>query len=365
MGWRKGTGAEGARLRRLRPMRAWMPMLVLLLASCGAPTAEAPDAAPPVATFSIVGFDPATGDVGVAVQSKVFGVGSIVPYARADVGAVATQAFADPAFGPEGLRLMDEGLAASLAVERLLAGDAGRARRQLGMVDARGRPAAYTGTGCKAWAGHVVGAHHACQGNLLAGEAVVQAMSKTFTSMQGPLAERLVAALRAGQAAGGDKRGRQSAALLVARRFGGYRGKNDRYIDIRVEDHPTPIEELARLLGKRRGFLPEPPVPLRLEPMIREPRVGTSLHPSARETWLRWKGLHAHRDWKGIRALCMADWSLHGKGDDSIEAVEKAEANPKAAQVRARRGVYLGTAFDGAYAKLYFAVHRAKQRSWC
>ena len=191
-------------------------MLVLLLASCGAPTAEAPDAAPPVATFSIVAFDPATGDVGVAVQSKVFGVGSIVPYARADVGAVATQAFADPAFGPEGLRLMDEGLAASLAVERLLEGDAGRARRQLGMVDARGRPAAYTGTGCHAWAGHVLGAHHCCQGNLLAGEDVVQAMSQTFTSTKGPLAERLVAALRAGQRAGGDKRGRQSAALLVA-----------------------------------------------------------------------------------------------------------------------------------------------------
>ncbi len=343
-------------------MRIGLFVSVLLLAACGGPHDTVPREAPPVATFSIVGFDPATGDVGVAVQSKVFGVGAIVPYARADVGAVATQAFADPAFGPQGLRLMDEGLAASLAVERLIEGDPGRARRQLGMVDARGRPAAYTGTGCKAWAGHVVGAHHACQGNLLAGEDVVKAMSEAFTATKGPLAERLVAALRGGQAAGGDKRGRQSAALLVARRFGGYGGKNDRYIDIRVEDHPTPIEELARLLVKRRGFLPEPPVPKRMKPMIREPRVGTSLHPSARETWLRWKGLHAHRDWQGIHALCVTGWRLESAtGDDDVDAVQRAERKPDTSQALARRGVYLGTDFEGTHAKLYFAVRGAKQ----
>ena len=348
------------RLRRLRAMRSWAIGFALLLAGCGGPPPAGPAQDPPVATFSIVAFDPATGDLGVAVQSKVFGVGSIVPYARADVGALATQAFAEPRYGPEGLRLMDEGLAAPLVLERMVEADPGRRRRQLGVVDARGRAAAWSGPDCHGWAGHVVGEGFCCQGNLLAGEGVVRAMAAAYEQSQAEFPERLVAALAAGQAAGGDKRGRQSAALVVVRRFGGYASANDRYIDIRVEDHPKPIEELARLLVKRRAFLPEPAVPLRVEAMIREPRVGTSLHPSARETWLRWKALHAHRDWQGIRALCTEGWSLHGKGDDSLEAIRKAEEDPGSSQAVARRGVYLGTRVEGAHARLYFAVPRAK-----
>lgn len=342
-------------------MRPWSLLLCALAAACGGPAAPAPTQDPPVATFSIVAFDPATGDLGVAVQSKVFGVGSIVPYVQADVGAVATQAWAEPAYGPEGLRRMDDGLAAPRVVERLIEADAGRARRQLGVVDARGRAAAFTGKGCSAWAGHVVGTHFCCQGNILAGEAVVQRMAAAFEGTRGALAERLVAALRAGQAAGGDTRGRQSAALMVARRFGGYRGKNDRYIDIRVEDHPEPIEELARLLGKRRGFLPEPPVPLRVAGLVREPRVGTSIRPSARETWLRWKGLHAHRDWAGIHALCAPNWTLHGKGEGTRAELEQAERSTTTPQAKARRGVYLGTAFEGERATLHFAVRGEAQ----
>ena len=342
-------------------MRTWSLLLCVFAVACGSPVAAPPVGEPPVATFSIVAFDPATGDLGVAVQSKVFGVGSIVPYVQADVGAVATQAFAEPTYGPEGLRLMDEGLAAPLVVERLVEADRGRDRRQVGVVDARGRAAAFTGARCHTWAGHVIGEHYCCQGNILAGKTVVTAMAAAFERAKGPLAERLVAALAAGQEAGGDKRGRQSAALMVARRFGGYRGKDDRYIDIRVEDHPRPIEELARLLVKRRGFLPEPPVPKRVAGLIREPRVGTQLRPSARETWLRWKGLHAHRDWQGIRALCAPNWTLEGKGDGTLADLEKAERSPTTPQAKARRGVYLGTAFEGDRAKLHFAVRGEAQ----
>ncbi|MDF1700616.1 MAG: DUF1028 domain-containing protein, partial [Planctomycetota bacterium] len=182
-------------------MRLWILLPCLFLVCCGRAAPAPPRVDPPVATFSIVAFDPATGDLGVAVQSKVFGVGSIVPYVRADVGAVATQAFAEPAFGPDGLALLDDGTPAPFALEALLRRDPGRDRRQLGVVDGRGRAEAFTGKACHPWAGHVVGEHYCCQGNLLAGPGVVKAMAAAFEQTQGPLAERMLAALRAGQAA--------------------------------------------------------------------------------------------------------------------------------------------------------------------
>lgn len=201
-----------------------------------------------ITTFSIVAYDPGNGDLGVAVQSKFLAVGAVVPWARAGVGAIATQSYANTRYGPEGLRLLAEGLSAEETLARLLADDEDRELRQVGIVDAQGRAAAFTGDECLAWAGHQVGPNYACQGNILIGEATVQAMASTFEGSSGPLADRLLAALAAGQAAGGDRRGQQSAALLVVRERGGYGGFNDRYLDLRVDDHPHPIAELQRLL---------------------------------------------------------------------------------------------------------------------
>lgn len=200
-------------------------------------------------TFSIVAFDPRNGDLGVAVQSKFLAVGAVVPWAQARVGAIATQSWANTTYGPRGLELLRRGLSAQEVVEALIAEDEGRDLRQVGIVDARGNAAAFTGKDCFEWAGHVVGENYACQGNILAGPRVVEAMAEAFEKAQGELAHRLVAALEAGQAAGGDRRGQQSAALLVVREKGGYGGFNDRYVDLRVDDHPEPIKELKRLLG--------------------------------------------------------------------------------------------------------------------
>jgi len=200
-----------------------------------------------VATFSIAAFDPETDSLGVAVQSKFLAVGAVVPWARAGVGAVATQAMANFNYGPRGLQLMAEGRTAEETVEALTSADEDREHRQLGVVDARGRAATYTGSGCFDWAGGVTGEHYAAQGNILVGRETVEAMAKTYEETGGEFAARLLAALGAGQEAGGDSRGRQSAALLVVREGGGYGGDNDRVIDLRVDDHPGPIEELARL----------------------------------------------------------------------------------------------------------------------
>lgn len=200
-----------------------------------------------MATFSIVARDDATGDFGVAVQSKFFNVGAVCPFARAEVGAIATQASANYSYGPEGLKLLEQGLTAQQVVEKLTAADEMRDRRQLAVVDARGNVAAWTGPKCNAWAGHRTGKNYSVQGNILAGEEVVKGMERAFVESKGTLAERLVAALEGGQSAGGDSRGKQSAALLVVRKnalFG-----SDRFIDLRVDDNPEPIRELARLLA--------------------------------------------------------------------------------------------------------------------
>ena len=202
-----------------------------------------------VATFSIVGFDPATGDLGIAVESRFFAVGSVVPWARAGVGAIATQSYANTTFGPKGLDLLGRGKSAQEALDALVREDPDADRRQAGIVDSQGRPATFTGAKCNPWAGGRTGKYFTVQGNILTGKEVVEAMAATFEGTAGiSLADRLVKSLAAGQAAGGDSRGQQSAALLVVRAKGGYGGYNDRYIDLRVDDHPKPIEELSRLL---------------------------------------------------------------------------------------------------------------------
>ncbi len=214
--------------------------------------------APPVATFSIVAFDPDTKELGVAVQSKFIAVGAVVPWAKAGVGAVATQSWANTTFGPDGLKLLAEGTAADAALEKLLAADRGREHRQVAIIDAEGRTAAFTGNGCNAWAGHRQGKNYSVQGNILAGEEVVEAMAKAFAESEGELGKRLIDALEAGQGAGGDRRGRQSAALLVVRDGAGYSGFNDRYRDLRVDDHAEPIKELRRVYELHKKIFKPP-----------------------------------------------------------------------------------------------------------
>jgi uncharacterized Ntn-hydrolase superfamily protein len=198
-------------------------------------------------TFSIVAFDRERREWGVAVHSKFVAAGAVVPWAEANAGAVATQALANVRYGPEGLALLRNGSSAQEAVDRLTGGDPGRDERQVGIVDRSGGAAAFTGKACPAWAGHAVGDGYACQGNTLFSAEVVRDMARAYESTPGDLPERLLAALAAGQRAGGDRRGMQSASLLVVREGGGYQGGNDRWIDVRVDDHPSPIEELRRV----------------------------------------------------------------------------------------------------------------------
>lgn len=209
-------------------------------------------------TFSIVAFDPETGELGVAVASKFLGVGSVVPWAKAGVGAVATQSWANPVYGMKGLELMDEGKTAEETMEILLKEDEEREVRQAGFVDAKGNSATFTGSACYSWAGGITGPNFACQGNILTGPDVVQKMAETFQNSTGDLANRLVKALKAGDEAGGDSRGKQSAALLVVKEKGGYGGITDRYIDLRVDDHQEPVVELSRLLKLHELYFKEP-----------------------------------------------------------------------------------------------------------
>ena len=207
-------------------------------------------AAPASATFSIVAFDPATGDLGVAVASRVFGVGNHVPWAEAGVGAVATQASMNGGYGPRGLELLRQGLTAQQVLERLLAEDRfDRIEgRQVAIIDAKGNIAVHTGPAASDWKGHITGPTYSVQGNILAGPHVAQAMARAFETSKGELAERLYAALKAGDDAGGDRRGRQSASILVVRKGGGSSLNNDRLCYINVDDNPDPLLELGRLL---------------------------------------------------------------------------------------------------------------------
>ena len=213
-----------------------------------------------VATYSIVACDLEAGQWGVATQSKFLAVGSVVPWAEANVGAVATQSYANPSYGPDGLRLLRDGLSAEDTVTRLTDADQGRKQRQLGIVDGGGGAATYTGSGCHAWAGGRTGPCFAAQGNILVSGETVDALAETFQATAGrPLAERLLDCLAAAQAAGGDKRGQQSAALLVVEKNAGYAGLSDTLIDLRVDDDTGPIEELRRLYGLHQGLFGRTP----------------------------------------------------------------------------------------------------------
>ena len=205
-------------------------------------------AEPVVATYSIVACDLEARQWGVAVQSKFLAVGSVVPWAEPEVGAIATQAYANPRYGPDGLALLRDGITANDVVERLTAADEGRAERQLGVVDAHGGSATWTGPECNDWAGGRTGPGYAAQGNILVGEETVAALARTFEETGHlPLAQRLLECLAAAQAAGGDRRGQQSASLLLVERDGGYARLSDTLVDLRVDDHERPIEELRRL----------------------------------------------------------------------------------------------------------------------
>jgi uncharacterized Ntn-hydrolase superfamily protein len=208
-------------------------------------------------TFSIVAWDPVAREWGVAVASKFLAVGAVVPWVRAEAGALATQARANVTYGPRGLDLLTS-KSAGEAVDRLIATDDGKERRQVGMVDRNGRAASFTGTECSDWAGSRTGDGFTCQGNILTGPEVVDTMAEAFENTTGDLPGRLVAALLAGDRAGGDRRGRQSAAMLIAREGGGYLGDSDIALDLRVDDHTQPVAELARLLEIHRLLFPAP-----------------------------------------------------------------------------------------------------------
>jgi uncharacterized Ntn-hydrolase superfamily protein len=222
----------------------------------------------PIATFSIVAYDPGRKEWGVAVQSKFLAAAAVVSWAEAGAGAVATQSYANLAYGPDGLYMMKRGTSAEETIANLTEADEQRETRQIGVVDRNGRAAAYTGSECHDWAGHIVGEGFACQGNILV-PGTVEAMAAEFERVrggEGELADWLVAALAAGQAAGGDKRGRQAAGVLVVRENGGYGGRTDRYLDLRVDDDPEPIRKLGQLVAMHHLFFgkvdPENVVPL-------------------------------------------------------------------------------------------------------
>jgi uncharacterized Ntn-hydrolase superfamily protein len=235
-------------------MQSWLFVVLAVLSV--SPAAPARPGGPLVHTYSIVARDPQTGDMGVAVQSHWFSVGSIVTWAEAGVGAVATQSFVDPAYGPRGLELMRQGVAAPAALERLVTADKLPDGRQVAMIDAAGRVSAYTGKSAIAAAGHQIGGGYAVQANMMSNAKVWPAMAAAFEATRGDLADRMLAALEAGEAAGGDVRGRQSAAILVVKAGGTGRpwAGADRTFDLRVDDHPEPVGELRRLIRLQRAY---------------------------------------------------------------------------------------------------------------
>jgi uncharacterized Ntn-hydrolase superfamily protein len=272
-------------------------------------------AAPASATFSIVAFDPVTGDLGVAVASRVFGVGNHVPWAEAGVGAVATQAAMNGGYGPRGLELLRQGLTAQQVLERLLAEDKfDRVEgRQVAIIDAKGNIAVHTGQAANEWKGHIKGATYTVQGNILAGPHVAEAMARAFESATGELAERLYAALKAGDDAGGDRRGRQSASVLVVRKGGGSSLNNDRLCYVNVDDNSDPLLELGRLvplqlawsLSGKRG------------PLVQRGELAQAM--SLADSLVRWAPRSgAHRIHQGFLAY------LTGNKDKALAAFRRA-----------------------------------------
>ncbi|HVR75091.1 MAG TPA: DUF1028 domain-containing protein [Planctomycetota bacterium] len=314
--------------------------LVAFLAGCAVEKASwkapglLPDEAP--STFSIVAHDPETGDLGIAVQSRFFGVGAVVPWLSAGVGAIATQSYANTLYGPRGLELLASGLPPADVLKKLTEDDAERDFRQVGIVDSRGRSASFTGKRCLEWAGARSGDGFSVQGNILVSQATVDAMARAYAEARGELAERLVLALEAGQRAGGDARGRQSAAVVVARKGAGYGGFNDRYVDLRVDDHPSPLVELRRLVEIQVGK----------DPVSRARRLEHQGHVEEaakilREALSREPGLDAAR-FELARLLLAA-----GKGDEGRSELVAAVARAPdydhyhfhAAQILARAGL--------------------------
>jgi uncharacterized Ntn-hydrolase superfamily protein len=266
-------------------------------------------AEPVVATYSLAACDLGAGHWGVAVQSKFLAVGAIVPWAEPHVGAVATQAYANPRYGPEGLALLREGRSAEDVVAALTDADEGRAERQVGVVDGRGGAATFTGEECLEWAGGRTGEGYAAQGNILVSAETVDALAETFTAHEDlPLAERLLESLAAAQGAGGDRRGQQSASLLVVGRDGGYAGLSDSIVDLRVDDHPQPIEELRRLYGIHDQLFGRTP----REQWI---PVDGALRAELRERLGR-LGYDRLEDWAGV-----ANLEERVEGEDAIDPV--------------------------------------------
>jgi uncharacterized Ntn-hydrolase superfamily protein len=249
------------------------------------------------ATYSIAACDLETRQWGVATQSKFLAVGSVVPWAEPHVGAIATQAYANPRYGPDGLALLREGLSAKDVVERLTAADDGRDHRQLGVVDRQGRSASFTGSECLEWAGDKNGPCYAAQGNILVSAETVDAIAATFEQTEGkPLVERLLDCLDAAQTAGGDRRGQQSAALLVVEKDGGYAKLSDTVVDLRVEDHERPLEELRRLYKLHDALFGETPreewltVDAALADELRERLARAGYEGKLEDAFNRWAG---------------------------------------------------------------------------
>jgi uncharacterized Ntn-hydrolase superfamily protein len=276
-----------------------------------------------VPTYSIVAYNFETCELGVAVQSRYFSVGSVVPWAEASVGAIATQSFVNVSYGPKGLELLKKGLTAEEVVERLVSEDEGRDYRQLGVVDAKGNAAAYTGAKCLEWAGSKTGKGYSVQGNILVSGEIVKAMAEAYESTRGSLAERLVAALEAGERAGGDARGRQSSALLVVKQGCGRGGYGDRLIDLRVEDHQDPVGELKRLLSLHKVYylIDEAESKFtqgKLEEAVLHIEEALKINPRCDDAYL------------DLGLICLRAKRL----DEAIEAFRKAlEVNPKIVSV--------------------------------
>jgi uncharacterized Ntn-hydrolase superfamily protein len=251
---------------------------------------------PLVATYSICACDLDAGQWGVATQSKFLAVGSVVPWAAAHVGAIATQSYANQRYGPDGLALLREGLSAAEVVDRLTTADEGRAQRQLGIVDSLGRAATFTGEECHEWAGGRVGTGYAAQGNILVSAATVDALAETFEATAGAsLAERLLDSLASAQEAGGDRRGQQSAALLVVERDGGYAGLSDVLVDLRIDDHEHPVAELRRVFTLHQALFGTTP---RSEWIEVDDRLRTEI-----DERLARLGYERLEDWAGVENL--------------------------------------------------------------
>ena len=293
-------------------------------------------------TFSIVAIDPVTGDMGVAVASRVFGVGNHVPWAEAGVGAVATQAAMNGGYGPRGLELLRQGLTAQQVVDKLLAEDPfpRKEGRQVAVVDAKGNVAVYTGPTASEWKGHIKGATYSVQGNILAGRHVAEAMARAFENTKGELAERLYAALKAGDDAGGDRRGRQSASVLVVRKGGGSSLNNDRLCYVNVDDNPDPLRELGRLVQLQLAWS----LRSKRAPLVADGKFDGAM--TLADSLVRWAPRNGtHRIHQGFIAY------LTGDKNKALEAFQKAiELDPdrfKASWDRA-----LASANTAAYKKV-------------